>query len=187
MKTLNQLLVALSALPQAPADAGALRRIVVRPGRGTRETPDDVVLDPETGIDGDRWRERAARYGARYAERQVTLIRADVARVLTEPIDAKWTGDNFHVDIDLSTHNLPAGSRLQIGDHAVIEISTKPHSGCKRFRERFGDDAARVNSHPDVRDQRIRGALARVIVGGHVKTGDRIQVVRRGVDDNRGS
>lgn len=182
MKPLDVLIADLQALPAPPTDRGRVERLVVRPARGTRETPDAVHLSVQSGVAGDRWQTRAARYGARYADRQVTLIRADVARVLTEPKDAQWTGDNLHLDIDLSVDNLPVGSQMQVGE-ALIELSAKPHTGCKRFRDRFGDDAARVNAHPLFTGQRIRGALGRIVRDGQVRIGDPVVVIRRGLDE----
>jgi MOSC domain-containing protein YiiM len=85
-------------------------------------------------------------------------------------------GDQLYVDLDLSHDNLPAGSRIAIGDTAVLEVSAKPHAGCKKFLARFGEDAvAFVNSEAGSR-MRLRGLNARVVHGGEIRVGD---VVRR--------
>lgn len=80
--------------------------------------------------------------------------------------------------LDLSIENLPPGERLQIGE-AIIEISEKPHTGCKKFAERFGVDALAFISTPQGA-QRMRGVNARVR-GGMIQVGDRI--TRLGTDE----
>jgi MOSC domain-containing protein YiiM len=61
---------------------------------------------------------------------------------------------------------------LAIGD-AVIEVSAKPHTGCAKFSERFGIDAARwVNA---VKDECRRGINAMVVQAGTVRQGDVIE------------
>ena len=55
---------------------------------------------------------------------------------------------------------------------AVIEVSAKPHTGCSKFADRFGIDAARwVNSKDGTR---LRGINAKVVEPGVVRTGDTI-------------
>jgi MOSC domain-containing protein YiiM len=84
------------------------------------------------------------------------------------------SGDNFLVDLDLSEAALPVGTRLRIGT-AVLEVSDEPHTGCKKFRERFGLDALTwVNDH---RDRRLRGMNCRVLEAGAVAVGDSVVVV----------
>ena len=85
----------------------------------------------------------------------------------------RWqlAGDQLIVDFDLSADNLPAGTRLRVGT-AVIEVTTKPHTGCAKFSARFGVDAARwVNSRKDLR---LRGICAIVVAPGTVSPGDAI-------------
>ena len=80
-------------------------------------------------------------------------------------------GDQLIVDFDLSVANAPAGTRLRIGS-AVIEVTDKPHTGCAKFAERFGVEAARwVNSRKDLR---LRGICAVVVEPGAVSVGDEI-------------
>ena len=54
----------------------------------------------------------------------------------------RWqlAGDQLYIDIDLSDENLPAGTQIAIGS-AIIEVTAQPHTGCKKFVERFGLDA----------------------------------------------
>jgi MOSC domain-containing protein YiiM len=58
---------------------------------------------------------------------------------------------------------------------AVIEITSEPHRGCRKFVRRFGVDALRfVNSNVG-RELNLRGVYARVVTGGTVRTGDSIR------------
>ena len=87
---------------------------------------------------------------------------------------ANWTlaGDQLIVDFDLSEANCPAGTRLAVGA-ATIEVTMKPHTGCAKFSDRYGIDAARwINSRKDLR---LRGICAAVIEPGIVALGDTIR------------
>jgi MOSC domain-containing protein YiiM len=82
-------------------------------------------------------------------------------------------GDQLYIDLDLSVENLPAGTRLSVGE-AVIELTDVPHTGCAKFTARFGTDAVKfVNKSPG-RELRLRGANARVVTPGMVRVGDRV-------------
>ena len=94
-------------------------------------------------------------------------------------------GDQLYVDLDLSVENLPAGSRVAIGDEAVVEVTKYPHTGCAKFVERFGDDAARFVNGDAGRPLRLRGANGVVVTGGTVRHGDRVRVLSRAEPDQR--
>ena len=98
-------------------------------------------------------------------------MNARVAAVLTGSDDG-WSaaGDQLYVDLDLGESNLPAGSRLAIGE-AIVEVSATPHTGCAKFSARFGLDALRFVSTPNGRAMRLRGMNARVVRGGTVRVG----------------
>jgi MOSC domain-containing protein YiiM len=88
-------------------------------------------------------------------------------------------GDNLFVDLDISASNLPLGTRLRVGQ-ALVEVTPKPHNGCLKFKERFGQDALRwVNAKP-TRDQNLRGLYWKVIDAGEAAVGDPIELVSRG-------
>jgi MOSC domain-containing protein YiiM len=80
------------------------------------------------------------------------------------------------VDLDLGGENLPAGSRLSIGS-AVVEVSEDPHTGCAKFRARFGEDALRFVNSPVGRELNLRGINTKVIAGGVVRVGDPIRKI----------
>ena len=54
----------------------------------------------------------------------------------------------------------------------MIEVSEKPHTGCAKFAERFGNDALRFVSTPTGNCLRLRGVCARVVQSGHIRVGD---------------
>jgi MOSC domain-containing protein YiiM len=104
----------------------------------------------------------------------LTLMNARFAHLLAGEAD-RWAlaGDQLYVDLDLSTANLPPGSRLTVGE-AVIEITDQPHKGCAKFRRRFGADALRYVNAPEGRRLNLRGVNARVLEGGWVGVGDTV-------------
>ena len=98
--------------------------------------------------------------------RCVALLAGDVNR---------WplAGDQLYVDMDLSSVNLPAGSRLRAGT-VLLEVSDKPHTGCSKFSARFGVEALAFVSTVEGKAMRLRGMNCRVIESGVVRTGDRV-------------
>jgi hypothetical protein len=174
-----QLASALDHLRAAPADVGALTLVVRRPERLAREVLDEAVIDEAHGLVGDSWLERAtsrAVAAGRHLDAQVTVMSSRMVGLLGDTDDERaLAGDQLYVDLDLSFDNLPAGSRIAIGDDVVLEVTAKPHAGCKKFLARYGADAvAFVNSEEGVR-LRLRGLNARVVHGGVVRRGDAVR------------
>jgi MOSC domain-containing protein YiiM len=167
MATTQDFEVRWTAVEPAPRGRGTVRLICVRVDEGVHETPEQVDVTVEDGVAGDRWAT-----GRRDRDAQVTLMNVRVAELIGGPLDLP--GDNFQVDLDLSEEALPVGTRLRIGS-ALLEVSPAPHTGCKKFRERFGLDALTwVN---DNRDRRLRGMNCRVLEAGAVAVGDSVAVV----------
>jgi len=167
------------ALRPPPKDVGTLVRLVIRPRVGERRQPAAALLSPARGIEGDRWEKRAALYPARYALRQVSALRADVADVLTGAQDAILTGDNLHLDLDISQDNLPAHSHIRVGT-AILTVTPKRHTGCRKFQSRFGKEARRLNGDPRFYTWRLRGMMLTVVQAGVVRPGDAAVVIHRG-------
>jgi MOSC domain-containing protein YiiM len=100
------------------------------------------------------------------------------ARVIALLAQAKerWSlaGDQLYVDLDLGLNNLPAGTRLALGA-AVIEVTAQPHTGCHKFKGRFGREALKFVNSPVGKQLRLRGLNAKVLQPGMIRTGDRVK------------
>lgn len=155
----------------SPPDGGPVEMIVRRPAEGARETIEVGELTPESGLSGDNWVDRSANpsVGA-----QLTLMNSRVADAVAGTRE-RWplAGDQIYVDLDLSTENLPPGTRLSIGS-AVVEISDIPHTGCGKFASRFGPEALRFANVGPGKAHRFRGVYAIVIESGEVRLGDKV-------------
>jgi MOSC domain-containing protein YiiM len=166
LPTADELESAWAGLPRAPRGRGSVRLICVRRGDSVHECPNRVLVTPERGVEGDRWvtGERPN------LDAQVTLMNVRVVEFIRGdrlPLDT--AGDNFLVDLELAEDALPPGTRLRIGT-ALLEVSPTPHTGCKKFSERFGLEALKwVNDHGD---RRLRGMNCRVVEPGWVAVGD---------------
>lgn len=174
-RALTELEERFSALPEAAHDLGRVILIVSRTAGGRRETPHRVRLGFDTGVPGDSWGSRAERK----AEAQIAVMQRDVAELIANGQPLALFGDNLFLDLDLSARNLPTGSRLRIGD-ALLEVTPKPHTGCHKFRARFGADALRFVNMAELRHRNLRGIYLRVVDDGEIAVGDTVQVITRG-------
>ena len=77
-------------------------------------------------------------------------MRRDVAELIANGQPLSVFGDNLFVEFDISAANLPAGTRLRVGE-AVVEVTPLPHDGCRKFHGRFGQDALRFVQAPATR------------------------------------
>jgi hypothetical protein len=164
----------LRALPPAPQHAGRLALIVRRLATGARETPREVRLCRNEGVPGDDWSRRPPRK----PEAQLAVMRRELAELIANGQPLTLFGDNLFVELDLSAANLPAGTRLQVGE-AVVEMTAEPHNGCRKFQQRFGPDALRFVQARETRDQNFRGVYWRVLEPGAARVGDAVRVVAR--------
>ncbi|HYN65601.1 MAG TPA: hypothetical protein VES93_01850 [Ornithinibacter sp.] len=185
-RSAEELSAFLPELLAAPRDVGILDLVVRRPQPGEREVLDEGELDLAVGLVGDGWSERGSSRthdGGPHPDMQLNVMSARMVAFLAgDPLRRILAGDQLYLDLDLSHENLPAGSRLTIGDPqtdaAVIEVTEVPHTGCAKFVERFGADAMRFVNGPVGRPMRLRGLNARVVVPGRVRPGDPVQVTR---------
>jgi MOSC domain-containing protein YiiM len=161
----------LDAIRRAPTDDGRVEMIVRRPAVDAREVVDSGRIEPGGGLEGDSW-------GARphpQPEAEITLMSARAVSLFADGDRDRWplAGDQVYVDLDLSHTNLPAGTRLRVGD-ALLEVSGRPHTGCNKFSARFGDEALAFVNSDEGKALRLRGVNCAVIEGGNVRTGDRV-------------
>lgn len=173
--TLEELDAGLDHIRESPADGGALRMIVRRPKVDAREVIAAGELDGAVGLVGDSWKDRGSTVtptGGPNIAAQVTIINSRLLALLAQS-EERWplAGDQLVIDIDMSEDNLPPGAQLAIGS-AVIEISKEPHTGCRKFADRFGQDALRFISTPMGRQMRMRGINTRVVQSGTIRVGD---------------
>jgi MOSC domain-containing protein YiiM len=177
-RTGAELEAGLDDIRGAPKRNGSLVLIVRRPQTGVREVLAEGELSLEEGLVGDNWRTRGSsttRDKSANPDAQITVM-SSRAVALFAPERDRWAlaGDQLYVDLDLSAENLPAGTRLTIGS-AVIEVTAVPHTGCKKFVERFGLEAMKLANSSLGRELRLRGINTRVVQPGTFRVGDVVE------------
>ncbi|MEW6404274.1 MAG: MOSC domain-containing protein [Chloroflexota bacterium] len=178
--TMAQLEAGLDYIRQAPKDNGTLELIVRRPRDDERDALAEAQLDAHEGLIGDNWKTRGSGRmpdGSAHPDMQLTLMNARVIQLLAQSPE-RWSlaGDQLYVDLDLSEENLPPGTRLAMGS-AVIEVTAEPHTGCKKFAARYGQDAVKFVNSAEGRQLHMRGINARIIQSGVVRVGDKLTKV----------
>lgn len=168
----------LDEVRRSPADHGTVDLIVRRPARGERQVLVEAQLDEVVGLVGDNWLTRGSSRtpdGSADPLAQLNIMNSRaVALISPDPSRRPLAGDQLYLDLDLTPENLPPGTRLALGD-AVIEVNASPHTGCAKFAQRFGTDAARFVNAPDGKALRLRGICATVVRSGTVRTGDTVR------------
>jgi hypothetical protein len=176
--SLEELEAGLDEIRRSPKDEGVLKMIVRRPEVDGREVLDVGELDLVEGLVGDNWRTRGSSMtpdGSAHPDTQLNIMNSRVIALLAQDKE-RWqlAGDQFYVDLDLSAENLPPGSRLAIGS-ALIEVTAQPHTGCKKFAERFGADATRFVNSSAGKELKLRGINAKIVQPGIVRVGDTVR------------
>ncbi len=144
---------------------GEVAAVCISDRKGVRkESAGEVILRPDWGLEGDA---HAGRW-----HRQVSLLAEEstekLARSLGEP--AAFRPGDFAENLltrRLELYTIPVGTRLQVGEEAVLEVTQigkECHTGCA-IRRLTGDCV-----------MPREGIFAKVIAGGRVKAGDRIRV-----------
>ncbi len=166
----------LDHLRASPAVHGTVDLVVRRPAVDEREELAEGELIVGEGLAGDNYLARgntSTDDGAAHPEAQINMMNSRAIDLVAAGDRSRWAlaGDQLFVDLDLTTENLPVGTRLQVGT-AVLEVAAKPHNGCQKFSARFGVDAVRwVNAD---RAERRRGLNAIVVEAGVVRPGEAI-------------
>ncbi len=149
--------------------------IVRRPDIDERQVLTIAELDVSEGMLGDNWARRGSsrtRNGSAHPEMQINIMNSRVIE-LVAVAEERWplAGDQIYLDMDLSKDNLPAGTRLQLGS-AILEVTSMPHLGCKKFVARFGLDAMKFVNSGLGKQLCLRGINARVVQSGTFSVGD---------------
>lgn len=172
--TMAELEAGLDVIRLSPKDKGILELIVRRPQMGAREILEEAELHLLEGLVGDNWRLRGSSRtpdGSAHPDMQLNIMNARVIELLAGN-KKHWqiAGDQLFIDLDLSEENLPAGTRLAIGS-AVIEVTSQPHTGCKKFVARFGPEAMKFVNSAVGKQLHLRGINARIVQPGMIRVG----------------
>lgn len=178
--SMDELNAGLTEILNSPQDSGVVRAIVIRPRTDERHSLDTCQLSPELGVHGDNWADgcwKSLPDGSPDPDVQVTIMNARAIDLIAVERE-RWelAGDNLYVDMDLSEENLPVGQRLQLGT-AILEITSQPHNGCKKFVARFGSDAVKFVNSPEGKRLNLRGIYAKIVQPGVVSVGDTVEKV----------
>jgi MOSC domain-containing protein YiiM len=172
--TFRDLEASLSLLPGSPRESGRVALIVRRVDGGRRQTPANGRPSPDAGVPEDAW----GRGKTPHPEAQIAVMQTDVAGLIANGQPLTLFGDNLFIDLDLSHDNLPAGSRVRVGE-AVLQVTPFPPNGCKKLLSRFGQEALHFVSTRGLRNRNLHGIYMRVIEAGEVRPGDEVRVIRR--------
>ena len=173
--TMDELNAGLQTIRDAPKEEGVLELIVRRPEVDGREVLQEGELDLVEGLVGDTWIKRASSRTpdrSAHPDMQLNVMNSRVTALIA-PDRSRWplAGDQLYVDFDLSAANVPPGTQLALGS-AVIEVTDQPHTGCSKFKARFGLDALKFISTPEGKALQMRGINAKVVQPGTIRVGD---------------
>lgn len=175
-QTFSALETGLDHIRSAPADQGTLEMIIIRPSANQRVTPERCSFSAKGGAEGDHWALgcwKSLPDGSPDPTVQVAIMSSRCLSLLAPRSDWPLAGDNLIVDLDLSIHNLQPGHKLQIGT-VVLEITSVPHTGCAKFKDRFGEDGLKFISNKTGKELRLRGIYAKIITDGELRLGDHV-------------
>jgi hypothetical protein len=143
--------------------------LVARQLDGSRQTLEKCTLDIQLGLIEDRWHKEPNRS----INEQIAAMNHPVAQTIANGQSLTLYGDGFFLDIDMSEHNLPIGSTLQI-NQCTLQVTVEPHNPCSKFRNRFGHPA--FKACVTQKHLNLRGVYLKVIHGGTIHIGDPIKV-----------
>ena len=164
----------------APVGVGRIEYLMNRPSEGVHVPVDELYLDVDAGIRGDRWRDTAwlrLSDGRPDPRVQVSVTNTQVIRGFTgTDADSHYRcGDNIYTNLNLTEEVLPVGALLQVGD-AVLEVSDVENDACGKFAQRFGAEAFKAVRSPNCVRMRLRGIFCRIRSSGYVRLGDLVRV-----------
>ncbi len=176
--TRKELESGLAHILQSPKDDGMVEMIVCRPVKNERIILPAGIIDKDQGLEGDNWYARSMEKKGNpedELDQQITIMNSRSVALLAVTRE-RWAlaGDQLYIDMDLSRENLPSGSRIRIGT-TVLEVTDQPHTGCNKFRDRYGLEAVKFVNSPEGKRWNLRGINTRVVLGGIVKVGDKVK------------
>jgi MOSC domain-containing protein YiiM len=153
----------------------------------SKPNQDSIRLLPGLGVEGDahlgatvKHRSRVARDPSQPNLRQVHLIHAELHEELGAagfPVSPGQMGENLTTrDVDLL--GLPTGTRLHLGETAVVELTGLRNPCVQLERIQSGLMAATLGRDEHGELIRKAGVMAIVVAGGKVRRGDVIRVER---------
>jgi hypothetical protein len=176
-----ELEVGVAEIRKSPLEQGLLAMIVRRPEIGGREVLEQGELDLVEGLVGDNWLKRMnprSPDGLPDPGTQLNIMNSRAIEVIARDKERwKLAGDQLFIDLDLSEENVPPGTRIAIGA-AIIEVTSVPHTGCRKFMERFGEDAMKFVNSPWGKKLHLRGISARVVKPGKIRLGDIVRKLK---------
>jgi hypothetical protein len=177
-RTHDELIEGLEDILNSPTNHGRLDLIVRRPEVDQREVLQEGQLDLKYGLLGDTWINRSSSRTpdkSAHPDMQLNIMNSRVIELIAiEKERWKWAGDQLYMDLNISESNTPPGTKLKIGE-AIIEVSSEPHTGCKKFVERFGLEAMKFVNAKERKHLHLRGINAKVLKEGRIKTGDIVE------------
>jgi MOSC domain-containing protein YiiM len=153
----------------------------------SKPNQDSIRLLPGLGVEGDahlgatvKHRSRVARDRSQPNLRQVHLIHAELHEELEAAgftVSPGQMGENLTTrDVDLL--GLPTGTRLHLGETAVVELTGLRNPCVQLERIQSGLMAATLGRDEHGELIRKAGVMAIVVAGGKVRRGDTIRVER---------
>ena len=177
-RAMDELMKGLDDVTRSPRDEGVLKMIVVRPKTNERVVLEECQLSVLLGADGDAWATSSWKKlpdGSSDPDVQISVMNSRSIDLLTGDKES-WSlaGDNLYIDFDLGEDNIKNGQKIAIGE-VILEVTPHPHTGCKKFAERFGANAKELINSETGKTYRLRGVFAKVIRDGLVRVGDRVK------------
>ena len=149
-----------------------IAHINVSPG-GVPKLPVPSARVTELGLEGDSQRNLELHGGP---ERALCLFALEQIRALQaegHPVSPGSIGENLTVE-GLDWEQVTPGSRLEVGDSVVIEV-TRYTSPCFNIKQSFADgDISRVSQKKHPGSSRV---YARVLKTGAIRQGDAIRLI----------
>ncbi|QXD23369.1 hypothetical protein F7C95_15780 [Opitutia bacterium ISCC 51] len=153
--------------------------LCIRKDDGIRQHPDKIDIDIEKGVIGDRWVWRTWKHlpnGDSDPRVQIAVCNSRIIELLQKEKNNPYhPGDNIMVDRELGADEFPVGGRFKVGE-VTLEVTDVYNDACAKFAGEFGKDVLKWINVSDYHDLNLRGIYCRVIEGGCVRLGDKLEL-----------